>query len=96
MVSREFYLHFTFEKLSSTSVTMRTVVEILTVENKVFANFVAYASIIVVKMMILSPYTGLKRMLTRVRCCQCDLGLRITANPIDFQIKKSMQMCSTP
>lgn len=46
---------------------MKTVVEIISVENAVFTSFVAYASILTVKMMLMSVFTTVKRTVSQVR-----------------------------
>lgn len=51
----------------STVTIMRTVVELISVENTVFTNFVAYASLLAVKMMLMSLYTAFRRKESQVR-----------------------------
>lgn len=45
---------------------MKTVVETLSYENPVFTTFVAWSSILVIKFMMMSVLTQIKRLITKV------------------------------
>lgn len=56
---------------------VKTVVEIIAVQNPVFTTFVAYASLLAIKMMCMSFFTAITRMRTKVKL----IGLSLLSNP---------------
>lgn len=45
---------------------VRQVIEILSVDNPVFTTYIAYSAILIVKFMLLAPYTAFHRLRTKV------------------------------
>lgn len=47
---------------------MKSINEIFSYDNIVFTTYIAWSSILVIKMLLLSPMTAFQRMKTRVSC----------------------------